>query len=70
MTIYFMKFERYENTIQTLYNVVLILQVKQIMEEAVTKKFIHEESSPIMTLCGKILHQLYQSMECYFFSEI
>ena len=27
-------------------------QVKQIMEESVTKKFIHEESSVILTLCG------------------
>lgn len=28
-------------------------QVKQMMEEAVTKKFIHEDSSSIISLCGK-----------------
>ncbi|XP_067931924.1 small G protein signaling modulator 2-like [Watersipora subatra] len=29
-------------------------QVKQIMEESVTKKFIHEDSSSITTLCGAV----------------
>ncbi|XP_033618744.1 small G protein signaling modulator 2 isoform X2 [Fukomys damarensis] len=37
-------------------------QVKQIMEEAVTKKFVHEDSSHIIALCGAVeaclLHQL------------
>lgn len=28
-------------------------QVKQIMEEAVTKKFVHEDSSHIIALCSK-----------------
>ncbi|OQR66893.1 small G protein signaling modulator 1-like, partial [Tropilaelaps mercedesae] len=28
-------------------------EVKQIMEEAVTRKFVHEESSSITSLCGK-----------------
>lgn len=28
-------------------------QVKQIMEEAVTRKFVHEDSSHIIALCGK-----------------
>ena len=28
-------------------------QVKQIMEEAVTRKFVHEESSSITSLCGQ-----------------
>ena len=28
-------------------------QVKQLMEEAVTKKFIHADSSSITSLCGK-----------------
>lgn len=30
-------------------------EVKQIMEEAVTKKFIHEDSSSITSLCGRII---------------
>ena len=29
------------------------VQVKQIMEEAVTKKFVHEDSSHIIALCSK-----------------
>ncbi|KAK6191324.1 hypothetical protein SNE40_003045 [Patella caerulea] len=29
-------------------------EVKQIMEEAVTRKFVHEESSSITTLCGAV----------------
>lgn len=29
------------------------IQVKQLMEEAVTKKFIHADSSSITSLCGK-----------------
>ncbi|ELK26999.1 Small G protein signaling modulator 2 [Myotis davidii] len=37
-------------------------QVKQIMEEAVTRKFVHEDSSHIIALCGAVeaclLHQL------------
>ena len=33
-------------------------QVKQIMEEAVTRKFVHADSSHIISFCGK----------CYFFS--
>lgn len=28
-------------------------QVKQIMEEAVTRKFVHEDSSHIVSFCGK-----------------
>ena len=32
-----------------------IFQVKSIMEEAVTRKFVHEESSSITSLCGKCL---------------
>ena len=32
---------------------VTLFQVKQIMEEAVTRKFVHEESSSITSLCGK-----------------
>ena len=28
-------------------------EVKQIMEEAVTRKFVHEDSSSITALCGK-----------------
>ena len=31
-------------------------QVKQIMEEAVTKKFIHEDSASVTTLCGKYIY--------------
>ncbi|XP_007177528.2 small G protein signaling modulator 2 isoform X3 [Balaenoptera acutorostrata] len=37
-------------------------EVKQIMEEAVTRKFVHEDSSHVLTLCGAVeaclLHQL------------
>lgn len=29
------------------------LQVKQIMEEAVTRKFVHEDSSHIVSFCGE-----------------
>lgn len=28
-------------------------QVKQIMEEAVTRKFVHEDSGHIVSFCGK-----------------
>lgn len=34
-------------------------EVKQIMEEAVTRKFVHEESSSITSLCGKYTHIIY-----------
>ncbi|EMP37685.1 Small G protein signaling modulator 2 [Chelonia mydas] len=30
----------------------LHVRVKQIMEEAVTRKFVHEDSSHIIALCG------------------
>lgn len=30
-------------------------QVKQIMEEAVTRKFVHEDSSRIVSFCGKTI---------------
>lgn len=30
-----------------------VLQVKQIMEEAVTRKFVHEDSSHIISFCGE-----------------
>uniref|UniRef100_A0A8C1LR42 Small G protein signaling modulator 1a n=1 Tax=Cyprinus carpio TaxID=7962 RepID=A0A8C1LR42_CYPCA len=33
-----------------------VTQVKQIMEEAVTRKFVHEDSSHIVSLCGKSLN--------------
>uniref|UniRef100_A0A452SK89 Uncharacterized protein n=1 Tax=Ursus americanus TaxID=9643 RepID=A0A452SK89_URSAM len=29
-------------------------EVKQIMEEAVTRKFVHEDSSHIIALCGLV----------------
>lgn len=32
---------------------VFVLQVKQIMEEAVTKKFVHEDSSHVIALCSE-----------------
>lgn len=32
----------------------LLHKVKQIMEEAVTRKFVHEESSSITSLCGAV----------------
>lgn len=31
----------------------LVSQVKQIMEEAVTRKFVHADSSHIISFCGK-----------------
>ncbi|KAG7273141.1 hypothetical protein CRUP_034539, partial [Coryphaenoides rupestris] len=34
-----------------------MVPVKQIMEEAVTRKFVHEDSSHIVSLCGKSLPQ-------------
>lgn len=36
-----------------------VFQVKQIMEEAVTRKFVHEDSSKVTSLCGKINVLLY-----------
>lgn len=35
------------------HSCVFCVQVKQIMEEAVTKKFVHEDSSHIIALCSK-----------------
>lgn len=32
-----------------------VRQVKQIMEEAVTRKFVHEDSSHIISFCGESL---------------
>lgn len=32
---------------------VFAFQVKQIMEEAVTRKFVHEDSSHIISFCGE-----------------
>jgi len=29
-------------------------EVKQIMEESVTKKFVHEDSSTVVSLCGAV----------------
>jgi len=29
------------------------MQVKKIMEESVTKKFVHEDSGSVTLLCGK-----------------
>ena len=34
-------------------------QVKQIMEEAVTRKFVHQDSSSVTSLCGE-----YRSGRC------
>ncbi|KAK3560850.1 hypothetical protein QTP86_022617, partial [Hemibagrus guttatus] len=34
------------------------LQVKQIMEEAVTKKFVHEDSSHVIALCNESRHHV------------
>jgi hypothetical protein len=34
-------------------------QVKQIMEEAVTRKFVHQDSSSVTSLCGE-----YRSRRC------
>jgi hypothetical protein len=42
----------FQNKIQIIKNKVFE-QVKQIMEEAVTRKFVHEESSSITSFCGK-----------------
>lgn len=36
-------------------------QVKQIMEEAVTRKFVHEDSSHIISFCGECLGEALQS---------
>lgn len=29
-------------------------EVKQVMEESVTKKFVHEESGSVTSLCGAV----------------
>jgi len=42
-----------------------IRQVKQIMEEAVTRKFVHEESGSITSLCGSLF-----SINYYYFFNI
>lgn len=41
-----LKFDVFSNSVQ---------QVKQIMEEAVTRKFVHEDSSHIISFCGESL---------------
>lgn len=38
---------------------VSMTQVKQIMEEAVTRKFVHEDSGHIVSFCGK------SSVKCF-----
>lgn len=35
-----------------MYEYLLFAQVKQIMEEAVTRKFVHQDSSSVTSLCG------------------
>lgn len=40
------------------------IQVKQIMEEAVTRKFVHEESSSITSLCGKLFFLPLEIFNC------
>jgi len=35
------------------------LQVKKIMEESVTKKFVHEDSGSVTLLCGEYSKILY-----------
>lgn len=37
-------------------------EVKQVMEEAVTKKFIHEESGSVTALCGAVESCLIQGL--------
>lgn len=36
------------------------------MEEAVTRKFVHEESGSITSLCGKIL-MIFLKKNCYYY---
>ena len=33
----------------------MMMKVKQLMEESVTRKFVHEESSTVTSLCSKCL---------------
>lgn len=37
----------------SLFPPLCVPQVKQIMEEAVTRKFVHEDSSHIISFCGE-----------------
>lgn len=46
------------------HNHFLLAQVKQIMEEAVTKKFIHEDSASVTTLCGNLLTIFISKQTC------
>jgi hypothetical protein len=43
----------YLHTSHMVPSTVSALQVKQIMEEAVTRKFVHEDSSHIISFCGE-----------------
>lgn len=38
-------------------------QVKQIMEEAVTRKFVHEDSSHIISFCGECLGEQGEALQ-------
>lgn len=42
------------------------LQVKQIMEEAVTRKFVHEDSSHIISFCGELVTASAEAMRSSF----
>jgi len=37
-------------------------QIKVIMEEAVTRKFVHEESAQVLSLCGKNTFSLHDKI--------
>lgn len=40
-------------------------EVKQVMEESVTKKYVHEESASVTSLCGAVEACLSQGINCY-----
>lgn len=41
-------------------------QVKQIMEEAVTRKFVHEDSSHIISFCGESMPHVALKVASFF----
>jgi len=45
----------YRLTVIILGLIVVSMQVKKIMEESVTKKFVHEDSGSVTLFCGKYM---------------
>lgn len=43
-----------DNEMKTKLIAVVKKEVKQVMEESVTRKFVHEESGSVTSLCGAV----------------